>query len=121
MTQPQNSLAKITPQQLSKLPKTGIVTIDGQKYQVQLHIPQQQAITQQRIDSRPSHYQTARSRSIPPQTIKPPTLPNVLTMTLAAVVALAFLVAASMFSISLTAYSNSVDRVDKSRSIITVE
>jgi uncharacterized protein YoxC len=40
---------------------------------------------------------------------------------MAAIVALSFLVAASMFSISLTAYSNSVDRVDRTRSYINVQ
>lgn len=127
MSKPQSSLAQITPQQLSQLPKQGIVTIDGKRYQVQL-VPhqtaplavQQQAIIQ-RPDPRPSHYQTAQSRGIPQQDIKPPQLPSVLALTLSAVVALAFLVAASMFSISLTAYSNSVDRVDNSRSFLTVE
>lgn len=115
MSNTKTSLTKMTHQQLSQLPKQGIVTIDGQKYQVQF-VPHQQ-----RIDSRPSHYQTGLSRGQAPQVIKPPKLPNVLTMTLAAVVALAFLVAASMFSISLTAYSNSVDRVDNSRSFLRVE
>jgi hypothetical protein len=37
------------------------------------------------------------------------------------VIALSFLVAASMFSISLTAYSNSIERIDRNRSFMPVE
>ena len=50
-----------------------------------------------------------------------PKLPSALNLTLAAVIAISFLVAASMFSISLTAYSNSVDRVDRNRSFLHME
>ena len=115
-----NPIVRLTPQQLSQLPKQGTVIIDGQRYQVHLVLPQPQAITQH-DDRRPSHYQTAQSRGIPPQTINLPKLPTALSLTLATVIALCFLVAASMFSISLTAYSNSVDRTNQTRSFIRVE
>ncbi|MGB3298394.1 MAG: hypothetical protein WBA76_09000 [Phormidesmis sp.] len=112
-----------TNSELSKRPTQGIVTIDGKRYQVQIlhsqgHPPR---IIQQDIDSRPAQYQTAKSRGIPPQQLKLPNLPAALPLTLAAVIAISFLVAASMFSISLTAYSNSVGRVDRTRSFIQVE
>lgn len=93
----------------------GIVTIDGERYQVQ-HQP-----IVQHIDPRPSHYQTAKSQGIPPQSVKLPKLPSVLALSLAAVISISFLVAASMFSISLTAYSNSVDRLDQNRSFFEVK
>jgi hypothetical protein len=68
--------------------------------------PKRYRIVQQ-PDPRPAQYQTMRDRGHAPQAIKRPVVPNVLSMALAAIVALSFLVAASMFSISLTAYSNS--------------
>lgn len=120
MTKPQSALTEIPPQQLSQLPKQGIVTIDGQRYQVHLVIPQPQPITQHR-DRPQSHYQTAQSRGIPPQPINLPKLPAALSLTLSAVIALSFLVAASMFSIGLTSYSNSVERTNQTRSFIRVE
>jgi hypothetical protein len=82
--------------------------------------PKQYRIVQQ-PDPRPAQYQTMRDRGHAPQAIKRPVVPNVLSMALAAIVALSFLVAASMFSISLTAYSNSVDRVDDNRSLVRFE
>ena len=118
MTKPQSALTEIPLQQLSQLPKQGTVTIDGKRYQVQLIA--HQPITQHR-DRPPSHYQTAQSRGIPPQTFHLPKLPTALSLTLSAVIALSFLVAASMFSISLTAYSNSVERTNQTRSFIRVE
>ena len=115
-----NPIVRLTPQQLSQLPKQGTVIIDGQRYQVQLIVPPPQPITQHR-DRPQSHYQTAQSRGIPPQTINLPKLPAALSLTLSAVIALSFLVAASMFSIGLTAYSNSVERTNQTRSLIRVE
>ena len=109
MTKPSSALAK--PSQ----PVRGIVTIDGKRYQVEsLQIIQHD-------DPRPSHYQTAKSQGLPPQSLKLPKLPSALSLSLAAVVAISFLVAASMFSISLTAYSNSIDRIDQNRSFFEVE
>jgi hypothetical protein len=121
MPEPQYALTEIPPEQLSQLPKQGIVTIAGKRYQVQLVIPPPQAITQQPEAPRPSHYQTAKSRGIQPQPLPIPKPPGILPLTLSAVIALSFLVAASMFSIGLTSYSNSVDRVDRTRSFIHVE
>jgi hypothetical protein len=112
-----NPLVRLTPQQLAQLPEKGQVTIDGQRYQVQLI--RAQKITQH--DSRPAHYQTAKSRGLTPPPVSRPQLPSILAISLATVIALSFLVAASMFSISLTAYSNSVERVDRTRSFIRVE
>lgn len=77
------------------------------------------AIIQQ--DIAPSHYQTAKSRGLPAQPVNLPKLPSILPLTLAAIIAISFLVAASMFSISLTAYSNSVDRIDRDRSYMRIE
>jgi hypothetical protein len=112
-----NPLVRLTPQQLAQLPEKGQVTIDGKRYLVQLiHT---QPITQH--DSRPTHYQTAKSRGITPPPVSRPQLPSILAISLATVIALSFLVAASMFSISLTAYSNSVERVDRTRSFMRVE
>jgi hypothetical protein len=121
MPDPQPALVKVSESQLSQLSKTGIVRIDGQLYQVQLrhHQAQPQGIHQH--DSRPAHYQTAKSRRHAPQPVSLPKLPSALALTLATVIALSFLVAASMFSISLTSYSNSVERVDRTRSFIRVE
>ena len=121
MPKPQYALTEIPAEQLSQLPKQGTVTIAGKRYQVQLVIPQPQAITQQPEDTRPSHYQTAQSRGVQPQPLPLPKSPGILPLTLAAIIALCFLVAASMFSIGLNAYSNSVDRVDRTRSFIHVE
>jgi hypothetical protein len=120
MPDPQYALTEIPAHQLSQLPQQGTVTIDGKRYQVQSVRPQPQII-QQTIDSRPAHYQTAKSRGHAPPPASLPKLPSALAMTLATVIALSFLVAASMFSISLTSYSNSVERVDRTRSFIRVE
>jgi hypothetical protein len=119
MPEPQPALVKVSESQLSQLPKAGIVRIDGQLYQVQLRHHQPQGIRQH--DSRPAHYQTAKSQGHSPPPVSLPKLPSALAMTLATVIALSFLVAASMFSISLTSYSNSVERVDRTRSFIRVE
>lgn len=88
--------------------------ISDQLYQVQL-------VRQHDIDNRPTHYETAKSRGLPPQPVNLPKLPGILPMTLAAIIAISFLVVGSMFSIGLTAYSNSVDRIDRNRSFIHVE
>ncbi len=119
MPKPNHAITQTGPQPLSQPVKPGSVTIDGQRYQVHLVIPQPQPITQQ--DRRPTHYQTAKSRGVPTPPVSLPKLPTTLTLTLSAVIALSFLVAASMFSIALTAYSNSVDRIDQSRSFLHVE
>ena len=119
MTKPQYALTEIPPHQLSQIPQQGTVTIDGKRYQVRLIIPQPQPIVQH--DLRPAHYQTLKAQGIPPQTIKLPKLPTALSLTLSAVIALSFLVAASMFSIGLTSYSNLVERTNQTRSFIRVE
>lgn len=112
-----NPLVQLTPQQLAQVPEKGQVTIDGKRYQIE--------IIQHETERRPapalSHYQTAKSQGTPPQPVNLPKLPTALSLTLSAVIALCFLVAASMFSIGLTAYSNSVERVDRTRSFIHVE
>jgi hypothetical protein len=118
MPDPQYALTEIPAHQLSQLPQQGTVMIAGKRYQVQLVRPQQ--IIQQN-DSRPAHYETAKSRGRAPQPVSRPQLPSILAISLATVIALSFLVAASMFSISLTSYSNSVERVDRTRSFIRVE
>jgi hypothetical protein len=123
MPDPQPALVKLSESQLSQLPKAGIVRIDGQLYQVQLRSrqAQPQSIHQEEIAPRPAQYQTAKSRGLSSPPVSLPKLPSVLALTLATVIALSFLVAASMFSISLTAYSNSVERIDRTRSFIRVE
>jgi hypothetical protein len=123
MPEPQPALVKVTESQLSQLPKAGIVRIDGQLYQVQLRSrqAQPQSIHQVEIAPRPAYYQTNKSRGITPPPVSLPKLPSVLALTLGTVIALSFLVAASMFSISLTSYSNSVERVDETRSFMRVE
>lgn len=111
------------PQPLAALPKNGIVTIGNQRYQVQLTPalkPVQLPIKQHR-DERPATYQTMQSRGHQPQQLKLPTPPSPIALVSSAIIALTFLVAASMFSISLTAYSNSVDRVNTNRSIVEVQ
>ncbi len=120
MSNPQYALTEIPPHQLSQIPQQGTVTINGIRYQVRLVIPQPQPITQH-PDPRPAQYQTLKDQGIPPQSINLPKLPTSLKLTLSAVIALCFLVAASMFSIGLTAYSNSVERTNQTRSFIRVE
>jgi hypothetical protein len=100
---------------LAKLPQRGYVTLNGKQHLV--HIAPV-AVTQQ-PDPRPAQYITAKERGLPAQTPRlPAKAPSVLAIALSAVIAMSFLVAASMFSISLTAYSNSVDRVDAQRAPI---
>lgn len=73
-------------------------------------------------DGRAAQYQTLRSQGRPEPEYRLPSLPSALSLTLAAVIALCFLVAASMFSIGLTAYSNAVDRRDSDqRTFIRIE
>lgn len=109
MTDQHHAITKAPSGQLTQQAKGHV--IDGQRYQLQ--------ITQQ-PDSRPAHYQTAKSRGVPPPPVRLP-MPAVLPLTLAAIIAISFVVAASMFSISLTAYSNSVDRVDRDRSYMRID
>jgi len=112
--QPQ-SLAK-QPHSLSQLPRTGSITVDGRQYQV---IVQEGELAKHQQDD--STYRTLKSQGIPPnQVIKLPQMPSVFTLAMTAIVAMSFLVAASMFSIGLTAYSNSVDRIDSNRSFLEV-
>jgi len=65
--------------------------------------------------NRASHYQTMNRRGRSPQSFDLPPLPSLLQMTTAFAVALLMIVSASMFSIGLTSYSNSVDRVNQQR------
>jgi hypothetical protein len=120
MPESQHALLKVPDSQLSDRSPQNLVRIDGQLYQVQL-ISQPQPIRQEESVPSPTHYQTAKSRGLPPQPVNWPKLPSILTLTLSTVIALSFLVAASMFSISLTAYSNSIERIDRSRSFMPVE
>ncbi len=108
MTDNRRAITKATSQ---KITQQGSVEIDGQRYQVRII---------QQADNRPAQYETGKSRGLSPQPVRLPQLPGVLPMTLAAIIALSFLVAASMFSISLTAYSNSVDRVNTNRSFMRI-
>jgi hypothetical protein len=122
MLDPQHALLKVPDSPLSDRPPQNLVRIDGQLYQMQLlSQPQPQPIQQEATAPSPTHYQTAKSRGLPQQSINLPQLPSVLTLTLSTVIALSFLVAASMFSISLTAYSNSIERIDRNRSFMPVE
>lgn len=109
MTNQRHAITKATSEQITQ---QGSVEIDGQRYQMRII---------EQADSRPAQYETTKSRGISPEPVKLPKLPGVLPLTLSVIIALSFLVAASMFSIGLTAYSNSVDRVDRSRSFINVE
>jgi hypothetical protein len=120
MPKPQYALLKVPASSLSDHLPQNLVRIDGQLYQVQL-ISQPQPIQQEATAPSPTHYQTAKSRGLPPQPVNWPQIPSILTLTLSTVIALSFLVAASMFSISLTAYSNSIERIDRSRSFMPVE
>lgn len=81
------------------------------------HRQQQQPSTihQHGIDTRPAQYQTMQSQGRGSQGMPEIRLPSLLQMTTAFAVAMLMLVSASMFSIGLTAYSNSVDRVDAQR------
>jgi len=95
----------------------GKAIIDGQPHQIIIvqPPPTSNKITQL-PDERPAQYTTAKSRGIPDQPLPRLRLPvNMLSVTLSAVVALFLLVSASLFSIALTSYSNSVDRVDRQR------
>jgi hypothetical protein len=123
MPEPQHALLKVPASPLSdRPPQQSLVRIDGELYQMQLlSQPQPQPIRQEATAPSPTHYQTAKSRGLPAQPINLPKLPSILTLTLSTVIALSFLVAASMFSISLTAYSNSLERIDRSRSFMLVE
>ncbi len=98
------AITKAPPEQLTTV-------IDGQRCQVQII----------QRDTAPAQYQTSKSQGQLPAPMSLPKLPSILPLTLSAIIALSFLVAASMFSISLTAYSNSVDRVDRTRSFIQVD
>ena len=114
MTQPQQALAKTPPAEQR------IVIIDGQRYRVQTQRIEPLDI-QQQSDPRPAQYQTLKTQGIPPQIVRLPKLPSALSLTLSAIIALSFLVAASMFSIGLTSYSNSVERTHQNRSFFYSE
>ena len=92
------------------IPPKGDVTIAGQKHLVDI---QPVAIAQQ--DTRPAQYITAKERGIPEQRATLNINVSPLSIVLAAIAALSFLIAISMASIGLTAYSNSVDRVHRQR------
>lgn len=82
----------------------------------QLSKPQQSAEIVQLespVDLRPAQYETLKRRGVPAQPLKLPPPPNILAVTLSAVIALSFLIAISMASIALTAYSKSNDRHDQ--------
>ncbi|MBE9063297.1 hypothetical protein [cf. Phormidesmis sp. LEGE 11477] len=108
-----NKLAKQS--QLTK----GQAIINGQPCQITIvQAPDESNEILQLPDERPSQYITAKSRGIPDQRVPKVKLPsfNPLTITLSAITAVCFLVGASMFSISLNSYSNSVDRTHRQRS-----
>ena len=105
------------------LPKTGYVTIAGKRHLVRIE-PYQQPVIQQQPDPKsikrqPTYYEVPQRH--PQQTAPRLHFPNPLHLTLSLIIATLFLVGASMFSISLTAYSNSVERTDRIRSLIHVE
>ena len=105
------------------MPKTGYVTIAGKRHLVRIE-PYQQPVIQQQPDPKsikrqPTYYEVPQRH--PQQTAPRLHFPNPLHLTLSLIIATLFLVGASMFSISLTAYSNSVERTDRIRSLIHVE
>lgn len=106
MTQPNSQLTKRSP---------GAIIPDGKLYPE----PVKSIITQH--DDRPAQYLTSKRRGQPPQPVPLPKLPAILPLTLSAIIALCFLVAASMFSIALTSYSNSVDRVNQNRTFMRID
>jgi len=65
-----------------------------------------------------STYITAKSRGAYPAPVELPKfrMPSMLQMTMSLVLMVCFLAGASMFSIGLSSYSNSIDRVDERRS-----
>ena len=91
---------------------TGQVMIDGKPHRITIVVPPPQ-VTQ--LEDPSAQYTTAKSRGIPDQPLPQLRLPNPLSLTLSVIAALCLLVAASMFSIGLTSYSNSVERVDRQR------
>lgn len=110
-------LARLDPQSLDTTTTQDITHPQPQR--IVVHIVQHPA--EQTTAPPPSHYTTVKARGTPPPPLPNLPLPNLLTLTLSVVVALLLLVSASMFSIALTAYSNSVDRVDNNRSLLHVE
>ena len=104
------------------MPKTGYVTIAGKRHLVRIEPYQQPVIQQpdtQPPKRQPTYYEVPQRNAS--QTTPRLQLPNPLHLTLALITATLFLVGASMFSISLTAYSNSVERTDRIRRLIHVE
>lgn len=65
-----------------------------------------------------STYITAKSRGAYPPPVELPKfrMPSMLQMTMSLILMVCFLAGASMFSIGLSSYSNSIDRVDERRS-----
>lgn len=68
-----------------------------------------------------STYITQKSQGTPPQQLPTVPLPNLLTIFAGLIMLTLFLAGASLFSIGLTSYSNSVDRIDQTRSFINVQ
>lgn len=100
-------------------PTKGQAIINGEPTQVIIvHQPLASNAIKQLPDERSAQYTTAKSRGIPDQPLPKLRLPsmNMLSVTLSAIVALFLLVSASLFSIALTSYSNSVDRTHRQRS-----
>lgn len=82
---------------------------------------QPQPVHVQQLDTRPTHYRTMKEQGYPDQVFNVPKLPSMLQIVVSLVIAILFVVGASMFSISLTAYSDSVDRRDESRRYLRVD
>jgi hypothetical protein len=116
MTTPQHRAIARRQQAPIAIPQTGYVTINGVQHLVNLSPVTPSPLAIRQDDPRPTHYQTAKERNVPQQT---PALPKLaispLSIVLAAICSVSFLVAGSMFSIALTSYSNSVDRIDSQR------
>ncbi|MEL6455636.1 MAG: hypothetical protein AAFQ40_13080 [Cyanobacteria bacterium J06623_5] len=115
-------LARRTPSSPpASLPKTGYVTIAGKRHLVRIEPHQPPPFVIQQDSAPTAQYQVPRDRQTPKQQSPRLQLPNPLQLALALITMTLFLVGASMFSISLTAYSNSVERTDRIRRLIHVE
>ena len=91
----------------------------GQQGPIQVHIIQQPAQPAQEPRRGPSTYETLRSQGEPEQ-LPSMRLPGLLQLTMTLIVITLFTFSASMLSIALTSYSNSVDRVHNNRRSINV-
>ena len=129
MTQP-SDLARRQPAALTQTPSESLIPRPVQPRQsltpteprpIVVQIVQQPGAQSLSPADRPSHYITQKSQGKAPQPLPNIQLPNVLALTMSLVIALLLVVGASMFSIALNSYANSVDRVDRARPLIQVK